>query len=79
MKRRRLLQLGCAHCVAFATAGAAAQEPWTRPARFARPETATDEGGLWALMDREETRLRRGGAGIVVAPGPVRSPRHRHR
>jgi hypothetical protein len=58
--RRRWLQLGCAHCVAFATAGAAAQEPWARPARFERPETATDEGGLWALMDREEKRLRRG-------------------
>jgi predicted Zn-dependent protease len=29
------------------------------PARFARPDTASEEGGLWALMDREETRLRR--------------------
>ena len=29
------------------------------PERFARPDTASDEGGLWALMDREETRLRR--------------------
>ena len=32
---------------------------WRMPERFTRPETATDEGGLWALMDREETRLRR--------------------
>lgn len=28
-------------------------------ARFARPSLESDEGGLWALMDREETRLRR--------------------
>lgn len=27
--------------------------------RFARPDLASDEGGLWALMDREEERLRR--------------------
>jgi len=29
------------------------------PARFSRPAIDTDEGGLWAMMDREETRLRR--------------------
>lgn len=29
------------------------------PARFSRPDIASDEGGLWAIMDREETRLRR--------------------
>jgi len=29
------------------------------PERFARPDAASDEGGLWALMDREEARLRR--------------------
>ncbi|MFZ5506875.1 MAG: M48 family metalloprotease [Pseudomonadota bacterium] len=28
------------------------------PARFERPDIATDEGGLWALMDREEEKLR---------------------
>jgi beta-barrel assembly-enhancing protease len=27
--------------------------------RFARPALDTEEGGLWAMMDREETRLRR--------------------
>lgn len=27
--------------------------------RFERPALDTDEGGLWSLMDREETRLRR--------------------
>ena len=32
---------------------------WIAPPRFTRPEVATDEGGLWAMMDREETRMRR--------------------
>src|SRR6185369_7134439 len=32
---------------------------WKVPAKFTRPDIATDEGGLWALMDREETRMRR--------------------
>jgi len=35
------------------------QPAWTPPARFARPDLATDEGGLWSMMDREEARLRR--------------------
>lgn len=55
-KRRRLLA-GCATC---ALAGPAlAQEIWQSPARLARPEPSTEEGGLWALMDREERNLRR--------------------
>ncbi|HTD07141.1 M48 family metallopeptidase [Undibacterium sp.] len=29
------------------------------PPRMERPDVATDEGGLWALMDREEAKLRR--------------------
>ncbi|RVT50140.1 M48 family metallopeptidase [Rubrivivax albus] len=29
------------------------------PPRFDRPDLASDEGGLWAMMDREERRLRR--------------------
>jgi predicted Zn-dependent protease len=36
-----------------------AQKEWIVPPRFVRPDIATDEGGLWAMMDREETRLRR--------------------
>ena len=70
MQRRRLLALGCAHCAALAAwpLAARAQAPgatvaspsaWLAPPRFARPEVATDEGGLWAMMDREETRMRR--------------------
>lgn len=29
------------------------------PGRFERPDAASDEGGLWAFMDREEERLKR--------------------
>ena len=36
-----------------------AAEPWNPPARFTRPEEGSEEGGLWALMDREEERLKR--------------------
>lgn len=56
--RRRWLVWGCAQCALLAGA-AAAQDEWTPPPRHARPDVSTDEGGLWALMDREETRLRR--------------------
>jgi predicted Zn-dependent protease len=38
---------------------AKAQSPWVPPARFTRPDVASEEGGLWALMDREEARVRR--------------------
>lgn len=67
MRRRALLRWGCAHCAAFgglavaqtAAPETAADPAFTPPPRFTRPDVATDEGGLWALMDREETRLRR--------------------
>ena len=36
-----------------------AQADWSPPPRISRPDAATDEGGLWALLDREEVRLRR--------------------
>jgi beta-barrel assembly-enhancing protease len=58
VNRRRFLASGCA---ALAAGLARAQEAakWGIPARFARPDAASDEGGLWSMMDREETRLRR--------------------
>lgn len=58
MRRRRWLQWSCAHCAAFAGLAGADSE-WSPPARFERPDLGGDEGGLWALMDREEARLRR--------------------
>jgi predicted Zn-dependent protease len=63
--RRQLLRWGCAHCLALAGAAAHAQAPapgepgWQAPERFARPDLSSDEGGLWAMMDREEQRVRR--------------------
>lgn len=60
MQRRRWLAGACAHCALLATGAARAQPAdWVPPPRFARPDIASDEGGLWAMMDREETRLRR--------------------
>ena len=59
MNRRRFIAAGCAFCGSLAGVAALAQTDWQPPARFSRPDIATDEGGLWALMDREETRLRR--------------------
>jgi predicted Zn-dependent protease len=64
VKRRRVLAAGCLcglgvlPLLARAQSQDAAAE-WRMPERFTRPETSTDEGGLWSLMDREETRLRR--------------------
>lgn len=61
-----MLGCGCAALAAAPWAGALAQAqaapaPWTPPARFQRPGPGTDEGGLWALMDREEQKLKRSG------------------
>lgn len=68
--RRAFLRSACKHCLglgalmpslpvlAQSTAGASA-EPEPLPDRFTRPAIETEEGGLWGLMDREETRLRR--------------------
>jgi predicted Zn-dependent protease len=43
---RRSFLLGCGGCSVL-------------PPRFARPELESEEGGLWAYMDREERRLQR--------------------
>lgn len=66
LSRRRWLAWGCAHCAVLAAGSALAQsiEPsawqaWQMPERFARPDATTDEGGLWAVIDREEAKLRR--------------------
>lgn len=64
MKRRDWLRWGCAHCATFSGLALAQQTPdatagWSVPPRFTAPDLATDEGGLWAMMEREERRLRR--------------------
>jgi len=58
--RRRRIVLGCG-CLALGALapGAAASGAWHPPARFARPDEASEEGGLWGMFDREEARLRR--------------------
>ena len=62
--RRGFLRSACRHCLglgALAGLSAVAQDlsGIKVPPRFARPAANTDEGGLWGLMDREETRLKR--------------------
>jgi predicted Zn-dependent protease len=59
MRRREFLRVGCAYCAGMLPVIATAQSDWQMPARFSRPEAASDEGGLWSMMDREETKLRR--------------------
>ena len=61
MKRRDFLSAGCA-CAACLVSGlgrAQSDPAWQVPARFAKPDSSTDEGGLWAMMDRQDTQLRR--------------------
>ncbi|HWI80524.1 M48 family metallopeptidase [Ramlibacter sp.] len=66
--RRGFLRSACRHCVGLGALvsglpavgqGVAAPKPFRIPDRFSRPAADTDEGGLWSLMDREESRLRR--------------------
>ena len=75
MKRRQWLGWGCTRCVGLGGLGVLGAglglahgqtspvlpggPDWQPPGRFAAPDLASDEGGLWALMDREERRLRR--------------------
>lgn len=63
MKRRQWLHMGCAVCASLAAGGLLAQGDldYAPPERLARPDAASDEGGLWAMMDREEKNLRRSG------------------
>jgi predicted Zn-dependent protease len=62
---RRCFVLGCGSAAfgALPWARALAQAPadWKMPPRLQRPAADTDEGGLWAMMDREEQRTRRSG------------------
>lgn len=77
MKRRQMLAWGCTHCASALGLGALANvahaqgsPAWAPPSRFVRPDLASDEGGLWAMMDREETRLRRSPS--VIREGGLR-------
>ncbi|MBB2485492.1 M48 family metalloprotease [Mitsuaria sp. WAJ17] len=66
MQRRAWLRAACGLCAsmpawahASSELGPAPLAEWSRPERFPRPDLSSDEGGLWALMDREETKVRR--------------------
>lgn len=61
MRRRQLLKASGALCASFGATRAWSQAmvDYAAPPRFARPDIASDEGGLWALMDREEKAVRR--------------------
>lgn len=60
MKRRQLLAAGAACGAGIVVRDAWAQAlEYATPERFSRPDVSTDEGGLWALTDREEKTLRR--------------------
>ena len=63
MKRRQLLHMGCATCASLMAGGLLGLESldYTPPPRFDRPDLSSDEGGLWAIMEREEKNLRRSG------------------
>lgn len=57
MERRHFLRAcGCSGVVAAGARLLGAG--WDPPARLQHPELGTDEGGLWALLDRQEERLR---------------------
>lgn len=77
MNRRQWLAWGCGHCAAATGLGALAgvahaqDAAWAVPARFTKPDLSTDEGGLWAMVDREETRLRR--SPFIMRDGGVRA------
>lgn len=61
MKRRHFIGAGIAS-LALARGHALAGLPdgsYLAPPRFSRPMADSDEGGLWAMMDREERQLRR--------------------
>lgn len=59
MKRREILLGGFACGLCAATRAFPQGIDYVTPNRFTRPDVASDEGGLWALMDREEKNIRR--------------------
>lgn len=73
MKRREILTASAACCCAGLLARPALGQAlnYSSPERFARPDVASDEGGLWALMDREEKALRR--SPLVIRDDPLKS------
>lgn len=59
MNRRGFLAAGCACSASLFPVFGYGQSDWLAPARLLRPDISSDEGGLWSIMDRQETILRR--------------------
>lgn len=60
MNRRNFLAgCGCCGLLGAIPTSLLAETALLAPARFQKPEASTDEGGLWAMLDREEAKLRR--------------------
>lgn len=60
MNRRNFLAgCGCCGLLGAIPTSLLAETALLAPARFQKPESSTDEGGLWAMLDREEAKLRR--------------------
>jgi beta-barrel assembly-enhancing protease len=65
--RRGFLRSTCKHCIGLSAMlglpalaqDLAGGDKSSIPPRFSRPVADTDEAGLWSMMDREETRIRR--------------------
>lgn len=55
---RRQLLCSCCSGALLSLMPSLGRAAYETPARFERPDLASDEGGLWALMDREEEKLR---------------------
>lgn len=59
VNRRSVLRSSCAMCTLGFHWLANAQDQPDASSRIARPTIESDEGGLWAIMEREEKKLRR--------------------
>ena len=59
MKRRQVVLGGLAFGACAAARAFPQADNYAVPERLTKPDLSTDEGGLWALMDREERNLRR--------------------
>ncbi len=60
MKRRQFIAgCGCCGLLGALPTSLLAETALLAPTRFQRPDPNTDEGGLWAMLDREEAKLRR--------------------
>jgi len=63
MERRQALKVSCALCAGLVTRPLfpSSSPRYSPPARLHRPDAGSEEGGLWALMDRQERQIKRSG------------------